>query len=876
MGFSTLGAGFIIKARDAASPVFGGVRKSFGRMISSVRAQSKSLSATLGGMAVGYGMFRLGKGMVGTVTGMADAAGIFEQKLAAVGAVAKALPHEMKELHDSAIDAAIATQFSPTDAVEGLTNLATAGLTVRESTTALIPVLDLAAGSLGQLGLGEAAMAVVGTLKAFGYETDRAGEVTDKLLRITQLTNFQARDFEAGLARAASTAKLFGQNIDDTLITMGLLRNMNLDASVASTSLREAWRRLASDERSQQIIRAKGVKIFRSQDGKIRDMLGIMLELEKKTTKLTDKERMRISAQAFGTRGMAAFNAVAQAQRTVMIDNIPITLKGAAAVESLRMEMDKSAGAAEEFKNKLLETYQGQKTLIGGTLSAIQVMLGEGAVELFTPMAKGIYKFLTAFAGFIKAMSPETKKKIMGVVATLGAFVAGVGGLILVGNTMGMLGMSVVGLAVSMAKLVLLGGPALVLLSGLAVGVYAVYRAFKKNVGGITGSWEEMVTKVRLGVQGMAELFSSGEISKELGDELDKLGNQGVLLFLERFDRFRLRMKEFWSGLKTGFNEGVAALAPRIEQLREKFSGVFDLFSSDDNTASVLDSWRIKGESAGKTLATLGDTALELAGRFMSAGQSASKALSELTADDFKKGVRDVVGFFHDLKAVVGAVATMIKYVVQAFKGLMILGGRIGDVVHTVTDTRDAVGSLFGSLVTFDKQGVKDAAHRIQSNIGGFEFTDVQEMKRKVAGEFLNKDELAAEYRHRAGSMLSRRYRVHDGVREETSERSTALQENRQLLADLTKATNGKSPAIEGLKKVIVAQEKQFSILVEYLKKSNRDDPQAIISALRQLNFIVNLDGEKVGQGLKRAQSDDEARDAASVIDDSMLEAGGY
>ena len=115
----------------------------------------------------------------------------------------------MSVLRHAAIQAGIQTQFSPDEAVEGLTSLATAGQTAGQATRTLIPVLDLAAGSLGQLGVAQAAEAVVGTLNAYGFAAERAVGVTDKLLRITQLTNFQARDFEVGLSKAAASGSLF-------------------------------------------------------------------------------------------------------------------------------------------------------------------------------------------------------------------------------------------------------------------------------------------------------------------------------------------------------------------------------------------------------------------------------------------------------------------------------------------------------------------------------------------------------------------------------------------------------------------------------------------------------------------------------------------
>ena len=156
-------------------------------------------------LGIGLAVFTTGAVAVAGALSLANAAGKFEQGLAAVGAVTRATTGDMKLLREAAIEAGIRTQFSPTEAVQGLQALATAGQTAEQSTRTLIPVLDLAAGSLGQLGVAQSAEAVVGTLNAYGMAAEEAAGVTDRLLRITQLTNFQTRDFEAGLSKAAAT-----------------------------------------------------------------------------------------------------------------------------------------------------------------------------------------------------------------------------------------------------------------------------------------------------------------------------------------------------------------------------------------------------------------------------------------------------------------------------------------------------------------------------------------------------------------------------------------------------------------------------------------------------------------------------------------------
>ena len=81
---------------------------------------------------------------------LANAAGEFEQGLAAIGAVNRATTRQLDMLREAAINAGIQTQFSPTEAIEGLQSLAI-GQTAEQATRTLVPVLDLAAGSLGHL-----------------------------------------------------------------------------------------------------------------------------------------------------------------------------------------------------------------------------------------------------------------------------------------------------------------------------------------------------------------------------------------------------------------------------------------------------------------------------------------------------------------------------------------------------------------------------------------------------------------------------------------------------------------------------------------------------------------------------------------------------
>ena len=265
---------------------------SYGLQLNGVRKfVGGTQSATKGIGALNKGLIALTAATGAVALGMkhlADSAGQFQEGLAAVGAVTKATAADMDMLKRAAIQAGIATQFSPKEAVDGLLSLSTAGQTATQAAKTLIPVLNLAAGSLGQLSTAEAGMAIVGTMNTYGMAADKAGEVTDKLLRITQLTNFQTRDFAAGLAKAAAKSNVFGQSLDDTLVVMGLMRNANIDASSASTAYTMAVQRVATDTQALNTLQKLGVSLYDKQTGATRGFMDLIIDLKPKLEGLTD------------------------------------------------------------------------------------------------------------------------------------------------------------------------------------------------------------------------------------------------------------------------------------------------------------------------------------------------------------------------------------------------------------------------------------------------------------------------------------------------------------------------------------------------------------------------------------------------------------
>jgi len=538
MALNNIGMGIIFTAQDLASRAitnlvrnFGGLDKSVGKSNDAVGKFNKGaagLNPVL--LKVGAGLTVAAIGFVGlaSAVSLANRAGEFEQGLAAIGAVTKATTEELAALRDTAIQAGIATQFSPTQAVEGLTSLATAGQTANEAMQTLIPVLDLAAGSLGQLGVAGAAEAVVGTLNSYQIATDQAAGVTDKLLRITQLSNFQTRDFASGLAKAAASGSVFNQSLDDVLISMGLMRNANIDASSSATAFREATRRLGADQRAQAAVTELGVDVFDQQTGKMRSLLDIMGDFNKATKSLTDQQRLAKVQTAFGARGLLAFNAISQATFKTMRDGKRVTLEGAEAIAAMRMEMDNAEGTAASFRDALLDTFEGQKTLLAGTLETIAIAVGEPFAKVFKPLVGVVVSGLNAMLQLFNAI-PASVKNGFAAFFTVGSaalLVAGLGAALLA--LIPIIKATAVGAAIFALPFI-----KIIAVVALVVGaLFVLRRAWTSNFAGIQDAVLPILEKISLAFRSLFELFTTGQISGALATDLLRAENKGVFRFV--------------------------------------------------------------------------------------------------------------------------------------------------------------------------------------------------------------------------------------------------------------------------------------------------------------------------------------------------------
>jgi len=570
MALNNMGLGFVFTARDAASAKFGRVGTSFGALDQRVGTGTASIGHNLGRLKIAFGAFAAGAvGLVASLS-LADPAGKFDQAIAKVGAISRASAEDLQLLERSALDAGIATQFSPREAADGLAELAAQGFSATESVKALIPALDLAAG--GQISVSEATKAATAGIKVFGLEVEDAGAVADKMLRISNATALQARDLGLAMGTVGRGASAAKQSLDEMLPAMGLVKNTGVDASVAASSVSSALLFMADNA---QKFRKIGVDVA-DANGKFRPFLDVVMDTQEALSGLTDTQRVAKAKKLFGRFGLTAFSAISGQLGKGIKNASGEMLRGAKAVDFLRQTMAGAGGAAEEFREKLLSNFEGQKTLIKGSLQTLAIAAGQPFAKVLAPIVTGLIGLINSLIKLIKIIPTPIKRFAAGLFVLASALTMVVGGVLAMKFAISFIGPAIAAAAFAVAEMVAAAWPFVLAAGAIVAAVVALRAAISANLGGIGDVFRATFARIQLAWQAVTQLIRDGAFSGAVLEELDKVGNRGVKEFAKSVFGIFYRVKRFFLGLAGAFNE---AVAPAVEGISDAFGFLADKVS---------------------------------------------------------------------------------------------------------------------------------------------------------------------------------------------------------------------------------------------------------------------------------------------------------
>lgn len=652
-------------------------------------AQVDGLNSALGDLAAGAATVGIGVGIAAAPFALAtQMAGPFQDALAQLRAISGATAEQMGALGDAAINAGIATQFDPTQAALALSDLAAAGFNVNESLSLLSPTLNLAAGSLGQLSPSDAAGLASQAMKAFGVEVQDAGMAVDQMLASVNVFALAAKDLPLALGTAARGAGTLNQSLDETLVTLGLVKNVVPGVERASTAVSTAMEKMA-DPKVQKALKGLGVEAVDSA-GNFRPFLDIVGDMIPGLEKMTAAKRSAFLIDTFGTEALTGFNAImGQVTKGIPGANGQI-LKGADAVAYLRDQFKNAGGTAEKFSQELLKDLPGQIRLLKGSLSTLGVVVGQALAQAFQPAVKGAVEWINKLIVFFREMPAPMQVAIARIVAITTAFI---GATIALQGLRQMVGPALMFLKTAIAGL---GGTGIAIIAGLVLAIVGFKAAIDANLGGIGDAFRSVVAKVSLAYNALTQLFTQGGFSGAVRKAFESAENDGVRAFAIQVYLWVNRIGNFLSNLGKGFSAVIDQASPTFDRFVAALGRMAEAFGMSldgpKKAGSAFDTFGRVGVRVGTAIAN----ALVLVVDYLT------------TVINYWAGVKSSISsseFIKPLSAAFNLLGESISTIMTAL-------GSFNVTLSSTGTAAGSIGSLIGNVLVFF---IRSAANVVQS-----------------------------------------------------------------------------------------------------------------------------------------------------------------
>src|SRR5699024_449046 len=152
------------------------------------------------------------------------------------------------------------TQFTASQAADGMKYLAMAGLDANEIMAAMPGMLDLAVA--GNLDLGTTADIASDTMAAFGLEASEATRVADVLAKTATSSNTNIEMLGDTMKYVAPVARTAGMSLEETSAMAGLLANVGIKSSQAGTTMKSMLLKLANPSaKASNLLSDLGVSV---------------------------------------------------------------------------------------------------------------------------------------------------------------------------------------------------------------------------------------------------------------------------------------------------------------------------------------------------------------------------------------------------------------------------------------------------------------------------------------------------------------------------------------------------------------------------------------------------------------------------------------
>lgn len=346
---------------------------------SGLQGMSSTAKKVAGLIATAFGAIKIKDFVKESVDTFSD----YEQSLANTAAIANATQTEQEQLNEAAREAGKATTKTAKESADALGYMALAGWNVKESTSALQPVLKLSAAS--NMDLATCSDLVTDSMSALKLQVKDLPEYLDMVTKAQNSSNMNSQQMMEAYIKAGGAARTLGVSAKDTGVALGILANNGTKGAEGGTALNAMLTRIGSNKSALTMMKSLGISIFDSQ-GKFVGLEEALKRINAGVSKLSTEDQAKALKEIAGTNYYS--------KMAYLLDGVKEGANGAkSAWDDLDKKLKNSDGSLEDMYNKQTNTLSATREIMNSALDDLKISFAD---SFDGELADGIKK-LTEF-----------------------------------------------------------------------------------------------------------------------------------------------------------------------------------------------------------------------------------------------------------------------------------------------------------------------------------------------------------------------------------------------------------------------------------------------------------------------------------------------
>lgn len=313
-----------------------------------------------------------------------------------------------KALRDKAKEMGAETNFSASEAAQGLNILAMSGFSASDSMNMLEDVLHLAAA--GSMDMSSAASYISGAMKGFNDATKDSGYYADLMAKGATLANTNVSQLGEAMASGAAGAAAYSQSAESMTVALLRLAEQGEVGSAAGTSLAAAMKNIYTPtDQAKAALEKLGVAAYKN--GKALDFNDVVNNLNKALSGLSEEQANAYKQTIFGIQGLNAYN-------KMTVTSTDKQMKWADALS----KASEGAGEAAKQYNTMTDNLQGDVDIWKSALDGFKIEVSDKVmptVRSFVKIAStGMGEITEAFKAKGLSGAATALGKVLGTMVT--------------------------------------------------------------------------------------------------------------------------------------------------------------------------------------------------------------------------------------------------------------------------------------------------------------------------------------------------------------------------------------------------------------------------------------------------------------------------